>query len=388
MRRTFGADGVNVLSVNKDSSDAPTVMGTGGWIGNSTTNRGITIVAANRRVYFYGATLRTSGATADSMNLLTGDGAHLEYESCYLWHGNTNTGSNLVFGGADVNAFASLKNCTLRFGSTSQAITIGGRIVIEGGSISADGSAISTIFRPGPSSDSNATDVAVSGFDMSAASATATIVGDAALIPLTIRMSQCKLPSGAFTWLGTQTNANRSSAELYVFDCAAGDTHGRFGYHNALGSVVSDTGIKYTGGAAAQGWKIVTTATASFYTPFVTPWINWYNTGTSSITPRLEILRDGSATAYDNDEVWGEFSAKTTAGYTLASLYSDRMAVLGSPAAQTSGTDTWDGENATHWAGKVDSGSAITPAEVGDIRARVCVGLASATVYVDPFIRT
>jgi hypothetical protein len=66
------------------------------------------------------------------------------------------------------------------------------------------------------------------------------------------------------------------------------------------------------------------------------------------------------------------------------------MALSGTPAAQTTGAlgaGDWTGENATSWFGKLHTTSTITPAEIGMLRARVCVGLASATVYVDPYIR-
>jgi hypothetical protein len=58
--------------------------------------------------------------------------------------------------------------------------------------------------------------------------------------------------------------------------------------------------------------------------PFVTPWVDWYNTGTSAITPFFEILRDGSTTAFTDQEVWAEFSEKDVSGFTLATLSRDR----------------------------------------------------------------
>ena len=190
--------------------------------------------------------------------------------------------------------------------------------------------------------------------------------------------------------LATQTNLNRSSAEVYVFDCASGDTHGLFGYANAMGSVVSDTGIYFTAGAAAQSWKIVTTANCSFYTPFETPWFGYYNTGTSAITPYVEILRDGSATAYQDDEVWMDIAAKVTTTSTLATLYSDRMMLLGTAANQDAGAGlgSWTGEGGTAWSGKLALGSSITPAENGHIQARIVVGEPASTVYADPQGRT
>jgi hypothetical protein len=196
-------------------------------------------------------------------------------------------------------------------------------------------------------------------------------------------------------WFAAQTPASKASNELIVLNCASGDDHYFFGYYNALGSLVAITGKYVSGGAKYDGtngvsWQIDTTSVASFGTPFVTPWIDLYHSGTAAITPRLEILRDGSATAYDNDEVWAEFSYQGTTGSTKATIVDDRMAVGGTPAAQTAsslGAGDWTGEGGTAWFGKLNTTSTITPAEIGMLRARVCVGLASATVYVDPYIR-
>jgi hypothetical protein len=190
--------------------------------------------------------------------------------------------------------------------------------------------------------------------------------------------------------IATQAALNRSTAEVYAFDCATGDTHGLIAYVNPLGAISSDTGIYFTSGAAAQSWKITTTANASFYLPFVTPWLGYYNTGTSAITPYLEILRDGSATAYDDDEVWLDVAAKTTSGSTQATLYTSRMTLLGSPAANAAGAGlgSWTGESGTAWSGKIALGSSITPAEAGHIQARIVVGQPSITVYADPQVRT
>jgi len=190
--------------------------------------------------------------------------------------------------------------------------------------------------------------------------------------------------------LATQTHLNFSSAEVFVLDCSSGDTHGLFGYQNALGSVVSDTSIFFTAGAAAQSWKIQTTANCSYYTPFTTPWISYYNTTLTAITPYAEFLRDLSATAYKDDEVWCEVLAKVTNASTQGTPYSDRMTLLGTPANQAAGAGlgSWTGEDSlVAWSGKLGLNATITPAEVGPISMRFVVGKPSSTVYADPQIR-
>jgi hypothetical protein len=177
--------------------------------------------------------------------------------------------------------------------------------------------------------------------------------------------------------------------------------HGIFGYYDALGSVVSDTGIYYStapdsvqDGATAkkQSWKITTTANCSAMAPFITPWIPYYNSATSAITPYIECLRDGNATAWTSAEVWAEFGVKTTTGGTQASFPTDwaGIAASGSAQADGAGLGSWTGEAGTAKSFKCDSGSSVTPAEVGDISGRICVAVASisGTLYVDPQVRT
>jgi hypothetical protein len=376
---------IAVICVDKDASDALATMGTAAWIGNSTANRSVTIAGAFK-LYFYGITFRCAGSSADSLILADTDKQQCEYESCYFWNGITAT-SYIYLLTAD-NAYVHCKNCTFRVGATGSSIRIeGGRARLTGGSISSAGSTPTLLFHVVGTVNQEAATLDVVAFDASLV--TGTLIGSATDTPIRVMLSQCKF-GAAVTVMATQTTTSLASAEVYVFDCASGDTHGFFGYYNALGSVVSDTGIYFTSGAAAQSWKIVTTGNCSYYTPFETPWFGYYNTGTSAITPYIEILRDGSTTAYQDDEVWIDVLAKVTASSTQSSLSTDRMAVLGTAANQAAGAGlgSWTGESGTAWSGKIGLGASITPAEVGHIQARIVVGEPSVTVYADPQLRT
>lgn len=377
---------ISVICVDKDASDALATMGATAWIGNSTVNRFVDMLGAFR-VYLYGITLRTAGTSGDRIRLAQSDGAHFEYESCYIWQGNTSATDDILVGLNDLQVFCKLKNSTIRFGNTGQSILMTGRLVMEGCTISADGSAPTELISFAVT-DSAGSTADVIGCDLSHCGSGA-LVANSTTAAGVAWFRQCKLGT-SYTMLATQTNLNRSSAEVYVLDCASGDTHGLFGYANAMGSVVSDTGIYFTAGAAAQSWKIVTTANCSFYTPFETPWFGYYNNTLSAVTPYLEILRDGSTTAYQDDEVWIDVLAKTTSGSTQASLSTDRMTSLGTPANQAAGAGlgSWTGEGGSAWSGKIGLGSSITPAENGHISARIVVGEPSITVYADPQIRT
>jgi hypothetical protein len=375
---------IRVICVDKDASDALATMGTAAWIGNSTTNRSVTMGGAFR-VFLYGITLRTAGATADSLSLAQTDGAHFQYEACYLWHGNTGI-SQIQTGNSDAQAYVCLTNCTLRFGGTAPRLLVYSRLDIIGGLLSPDGSAPANLIVTNGADPAGGVVTAL-GWDISHLGSS-NVLGDCSTAAFTVRLTQCKL--GTFPPpIATQTNLNRSSGEIYAYDCATGDAHGLFSYQNPMGSIVSDTGIYFTSGAAAQSWKITTTANCSYYTPFETPWFGYYNTVTTSIAPYVEILRNGSATAYDDDEVWLDVSAKTTSGSTQATLYTSRMTLLGTPAnnAAGAGLGSWTGESGTAWSGKMVMAS-LTPAEAGHIQARIVVGEPSITVYADPQIRT
>jgi len=381
-----------IASTNSGTATiTPTTMGTGTWIGNSTTSYNLSFTGAFK-VFLYGLTLRIGGA--GSVNLFVGnaDGGHLELEDCYLWLG-TGSAQRIILGPSGVlNAFQRLKNCTFRFGSTGQGIQCAGTTQLEGGSIASAGSAPTTLFA----NQQNTQAVRWDGGDLS--HVTGTLVPSQTLQSSLWTFSQCKVGAGV-TFLASQTPANKTSGRVLALDCASGDTHGLFGYYDAFGSVVNDTGIYFTSspnsvlsGATAtpSSWKIVTTANCSYYTPFETPWFGYRNSTLSAVTPYVEIARDVSATAYDNDQVWLDVSAKVTSGSTQATLFTTRMALLGSPAAipTGAGTGSWSpGGGSPDWSGKLELGSSITPAEVGHIQARVGVGEPSITVYADPQIR-
>lgn len=379
---TFLAD-VRVVVVDKDASDVLAVMGTGGYIGNNASAFSVTLNGAFK-VFIYGLTLRVEGGNA-SISLNSSDGGHFELEQFYSWIGSTNPGCRLNLG-TNVNNYTKLIGATLRFGNASQSMVPSGYVEIYGGSISSAGTAPSTFIRNTTNKFVTA-DVPIEGMDLSFLGS-GTLIGDFQNASGTFKFVNCKLGTN-YVILATQTLTNKSSASAFLFDCASTDNNVNFAFADAFGTLVIDTSIYFTSGAAALSWKITTTANCSFYTPFISPWIDMYNATLSSLSPYIEILRDGSTTAYKDNEVWVEMAYKGTTGFPLSSFVNDRMTILGTAADQDAGAGlgSWTGEAASAWSGKLAPG-AITPAENGHIRARIVVGVASSVVYVDPQIRT
>lgn len=377
------AANVAVVSVDKTAADVPTEMdGTSAYLGSATYS--ISILGAFK-VFYFGVAFRPTSFTPAYT-----DGAHCEFEKCKIWL-QAGASNRLNCGAAGAgNGYVKFKSCDIQFTTAGQQIAYNCATPEFIGCTFNAGTAPTVLIAD--ADRAAASDVLFEGCDLSIV--TGTLVSGTQLQKTTYRFVNCKIGSGV-TPLGTASPANRSSADVWLFNCASGDESFRLAHYNALGSTVIDTTIYANDNPTYDGtnkcsWKISTTANSSFYTPYVSPWLDKYHAGTSAITPYLEVLREGSTTAYQTDEVWAEFSYQGTTGVPLASFASDRMALLGSPANQDSSSKAstdWTGENASAWFGKLDSGSAITPAEIGHLRARVCLGEPSITLYVDPQIR-
>lgn len=388
---------ISVICSNDKANEPPQtlgVMGTSAWIGHSSTSYSIVLSGAYK-VYIYGLTFRIAGSLGTNISIAHNqDGAHFELENCYFWSGNTSSSSpGIRIGYSNSyqhNIYTKLTDCTFRFGATAQYLFISNYCEIVGGSFSAAGSiptgaiGISEFYTGGI--------LWMTGTNLSAI--TTGLFRSGGNKAGVAHLSNCQLGSGV-TVLATQTPANKGAANVWLYNCSVGDQHYHLAHYDAFGSMIIDTGIYANDGAKYDGtngcsWKIITTANCSYYTPYVSPWIDCYHSGTSAITPSLEIVRSGSATAYQDDEVWGEFSYQGTSGYPLATVVSDRKDLLASAADQTTGAlgaSDWTGESGTSWFGKLNPTASITPAEIGHLRARVCVGEPEITVYVDPTIR-
>jgi hypothetical protein len=205
-----------------------------------------------------------------------------------------------------------------------------------------------------------------------------------------VRFIACKLPT-SYVVLATSSNT-LADHEVFVNGCFTASQRDIFAYANGLGSVVTDDAIKVSAGVADRSWKITTNANVSPLAPFRTPWLDYYNTVNTSISPYLEILRNNDSTsAYDDDEVWAEVGYKETSSSDALTYINDGMALLGSPTAQANsslGAGDWAAESGSCWFGKL--GVTLTAAEDGYMRVRVCVGIAitGGNLHIDPQIRT
>ena len=360
----------------------PTPMGETAWLGSATGAYQL-IMAGSYNVYFYGITIRNGGAANAGVYLNYTQGGSFVFESGLLWLGTAYPSA--LFIGANGKSYTRFINSNYKFGHTGQIVQMAGLIESDGGAVLATGSIPTSFLRPYSAS----TAISFYGFDASALGSGNLVNCASAYSEAVVRFIQPKLGTGYVARVPYATPM-MGSGELYIHDGSSGSTQGIFGYYNDFGSVVSNTGVYETASPAAQSWQINTTANCSFGTPFVTPWIDQWNTTLTSINPGIEILRIDSTSAYTNKDVWGEFTAKVTTGTTDSTLYSSRQALVdwaagtaGTAIPTGTGTANWTGAGATPWSGKVSAGS-LTPAYAGSLLGRIAVAAPSATIYANP----
>jgi hypothetical protein len=379
---TLGAS-IAVICVDKDASDA---LSTGAVLGNNgATNVAITTNGAFA-AYWYGVNFKNgTGTTAKDITMGAADGAAYTFDNCTFTLNNSN-GTELIIGfvNAASNNACEFVNCTFSFAASGNGLILQSAArFIE---CALTGTAPTVLIEAANTQGRTYFE----GCDLSNASNT--LIPDLVGTGMSSHVFvNCKLGvSSATSIMADQAFTNRGSAECWLFNCSSGDTHYHLFHKNALGTtevsatIYADDGAQYDGTNRCS-WKITASANPTYWHPYISPWIDRYHSGTSAISLSLECLRDGNTTVYDNDEVWGEFSFQGNTGSTQADFANDRMALLGTPAAQTASTIAWTG-GTTPGKFKLESGS-ITPAEIGHLRARVVVGEPNITVYVDPKIR-
>lgn len=392
---TAAAD-ISIISASNDDEDQAytlTAMGSSGTAGTyigSNGAFGVTFGGADKTIHVWGLTIRLGGTAADFITLANSSGQHSVFDNCYLWCGSTNSGAAIRWAN-NTGAIAETRNCTLRYGSTSQVVVVSTTTAtLTNCTISGDGSAPASLFVSGAAADTR-----VVGTDLSALT---TICPNSSAPNLTTLVN-CKIPASPFT--AQSANPSLGSPQLLCLDCSTSTNHFELSYYNAYGeltcttSVYADDGAEYVSTGTKHSWKIVTTANANQVSPFVTPFISVHNETLSALSPYIEAA--SATSGLDESQLWSQWFYKAGTS-TVASLDRTDMGTFESGQSfdagtqtpysvtdQAAGSATWTG--LTEVAYKLAPDSAITPGAIGDIYARVCVSIASHTLYVDPQIR-
>lgn len=178
---------------------------------------------------------------------------------------------------------------------------------------------------------------------------------------------------------------------LYFINCSSTDTKITYEFRNRLGTITATDSIYRSGGLTIKGtavsWQVVTTASCNAAEPFVTPWVMKASTGTSTVTATMEICQPSTGASYDDYELWFDLEYVSSASFPIGTVLSGRNTT---PFVNINPAATWATSSVT-WTGisspiKQNIYGSITPLEACDLMMRVCVGLASQTLYIDPVI--
>lgn len=380
----------------------PTATATSGTCA-TTGNSNITLTGW---FYLYGLTITAgSGANASPLSIVGANAQESVIEACALKSGGTSS-AQIRLGSTSTTAQPAritLRSTDVYLSNASSMMLVAGAALnwVGGSVLTGSAAATSGLIRTGASGLHGS--IKVSGVDFTHVGVTGYIIGKISNGHAMVHLYDCKLP--AFTTGGVYTGTLQSGDRISMYNCDSADPTTnvcRLAIHDYFGSILSDTSVYADdgvddGGGVGYSWKMTTSADAEFPHQLLISdeIVRWNDTTGSAITVSVEIAHDG-ASAFKDNEAWLEVLYIGASGTPLGTWTSDRCSNLNlnsEAAAQSAGSATWTGDSGTGPNGSTTwnllklSPASFTPNEKGFIHARVCVAVASKTIYVDPKIR-
>ncbi len=204
---------------------------------------------------------------------------------------------------------------------------------------------------------------------------------------MNILVQNCKISATPAILSGTLS----SSSSITLRNVDSADTINVFQYQTLYGTLTVDATTYLTAGlqfnATGVSWKIVTSASANEFTPFVSPVTEIWCTSTAAQTAEIEIVRN-SATALTNREIWSDMSYSATAAFPTYAYATSRNTAPYSSAGvdQATSSAAWTGTGGFGNVTKQKLQIGFTAAEIGLLQSRVFVGKATETVYLNSTI--
>jgi len=374
------ASPIPVICVN-DGAEPPTARAATATI---TIPGGNGAVQINGFAYVHGIKFTASGNGAIALCTTTNPGA-LFLSQCHFQLGSSSLVNIGSAGNNTDDIIVSWLDCVMS-SVNRRGIGVSQRFKWEGGSFDPTSSNFPDALIEARGGDPGVVDIV--GVDLSAlTSSTSSALVDVSAAGFNeINIRACKLGSGvAFT---TGTCPGQGGTRVMLVNCDSADTNYRFARFWYQGSEVHETTVVRTGGASdgttAIARKIVTLSTPLIFAPYESmPVEFWNETVGSAITATIECVTDN--VTLTDAEAWLEVEYLGTSGFPLGLLASDRVAdsIFGTPANQTSSSETWATTGLTTPV-KQKLSVTFTPQEKGIVRCRVCVAKASTTVYYCP----
>lgn len=225
----------------------------------------------------------------------------------------------------------------------------------------------------------------VSGSDLSTIASQSAILSESGAL-CESEFVHCKTLASP-TW---STGTINVPASIKAINCASADAPEGLYQLNYWGSVVSSTSAYRDSGATIEGvstsWKMVSASSAKPDRPLYTPWVYVPITSSGTKTFTVYVSQDGGAGDLTDAETWLEVEYMGSSGVGTTTQGSDQAALgdwTGTAQADDA-SSTWTGITETYAQTLVVA--SVSVGEEGLARARVALGKASTTLYVDPLV--
>lgn len=340
-------------------------------------------ITTNGGTYYDGIIFTAGVGTASGVNfnVVNSSNQWQRFDNCSIRIAATaNSASTFItFGGTAAGATSiELNNTTISLGAVGQILAVSGFLKWRNTPSALLGTIPTLLFIPNSARGGSAECI---GVDFSAAGAGKTIVDTQSAQASVFTFIDCKLHASVTK--STVPNAHGAPEINFVRSGASGVNY-TIHRHRCSGLLTEETTIVRTGGASDGttpiAWKIVTTSNSNYLTPFECPPIAiWNDTVGSPVTATVEGI--GAALPTDQ-EVWVDAEYLGDASSPQGSFVNDGTPdLLTTPANQTTSTATWGGSTA-----KFKLNVTFTPQQKGWVYARVKIGKAASTFYIDPLI--
>lgn len=339
--------------------------------------------------YFYGLTFISAVGQSGSNNLNFSAGSCLVYlDTCSLQLATTGGSASISTAFAGIPGTFIFNNTTVKFANTAQAISVAGNFLWQNtGAILASGSTVPSYILQ--MATNNFTSVVLEALDLSQ------LTGNIVNAPgnsqqSNVLVKDCKLnASGAVVpsspaGFGCTIQVVRSDSSGTAYKSA------RYAYE---GTETTETSITRVGGAAdptgqAQSRKIVTTANSQWLRPFKAEGFAIWNPTTAANVTVTVFGTINAGALPNNDDIWLELEYLGSASFPTGTITNTTKAsLLAANAAVASDSSSWNGGGSgAGWTPfkLTKTLSSPQPGLAGYIEARVRVGKASATYYLDP----
>lgn len=302
--------------------------------GAAVTVTGSNALTVNGSLAINGFTL-TGGS---ALNIGTTNSSFSRLDNCALIKSGASGG--IVYTIGSTSAKTLMNNTTVKFGATGDLMVLS-NLQWRNTASAIQGSTFPTtfLFTNGSGGGLNI----LEGVDLSALGSGVTLVSNGSNANGQFYFMNCKLG-------GSVTIALSPSNDQHTVDYSAIDSSGtnyQFGRWTTRGTLLTETTIIRTGGASAGtavSYKIATTSTSLWITPFdCTPITIWNTVTGSNVTCTLAGIWN-SASLPNNDQIWVDIEYFGSSGSPLGSIATETKAnnLATGTALTADSTSAWD----------------------------------------------